>query len=126
MIASGKHKPVNPVDDADSNQVNPTEDWIKKRKLSSEDSDETSRPKKRGKKKLLLKKMKGTKTMKMSHQNLDSISNDFEVQLDQTVPMISVESNSVRKAKDFSIQEISPFEHIPTFKCQYCSKRSQV
>ena len=106
MIASGKHKPVNPVDDADS--------------------DETSRPKKRGKKKLLLKKMKGTKTMKMSHQNLDSISNDFEVPLDKTVPMISVESNSVRKAKDFSIQEISPFEHIPTFKCQYCSKRSQV
>ena len=126
MIASGKHKPVNPVDDADLNQVNPTEDWIKKRKLSSEDSDETSRPKKRGKKKLLLKKMKGTKTMKMSHQNLDSISNDFEVPLDKTVPMISVESNSVRKAKDFSIQEISPFEHIPTFKCQYCSKRSQV
>ncbi len=22
-------------------------------------------------------------------------------------------------------QEISPFEHVPTFKCQYCSKRSQ-
>ena len=127
LVASGKHKPVNLSDEADSNPVNPSEDWIKKRKLSSEDSDEANRPKKRGKKKILLKKMKGAKTTtKMSQHNLDELAE--VVALDQTVsrvPSLS-ESNSVRKTKDSSVQEISPFEHVPTFKCQFCSKRSQV
>ena len=127
LVASGNHKPVNLSDEADSNPVNPSEDWIKKRKLSSEDSDEANRPKKRGKKKMLLKKMKGVKTAtKMSQQNLDA---DAEVvildEIVSRVPTLS-ESNSVRKTKDSSVQEISPFEHVPTFKCQFCSKRSQV
>ena len=127
LVASGKHIPVNLSDEADSNPVNPSEDWIKKRKLSSEDSDEANGPKKRGKKKILLKKMKGAKTTtKMSQQNLDA---DAEVvileEIVSRVPTLS-ESNSVRKTKDSSVQEISPFEHVPTFKCQFCSKRSQV
>jgi hypothetical protein len=98
--------------------------------LSSEDSDETNRPKKRGKRKILLKKMKGTKTTpnKMNQQNSDSLSKLSEGPLDQTVSRVPAlsESNPVRKPKDFSVQEISPFEHVPTFKCQFCSKRSQV
>ena len=127
LVASGNHKSVNLSDEADSNPVNPSEDWIKKRKLSSEDSDVANRPKKRGKKKMLLKKMIGAKTTtKMSQQNLDA---DAEVvileEIVTRVPTLS-ESNSVRKTKDSSVQEISPFEHVPTFKCQFCSKRSQV
>lgn len=111
MVESGQHKLTNVQSDA-----------AIKRRLSDDDVD-TVAPKvmkKRGPK-------KGSKRSKT--ESSTSISDPFKffddfqngaVVLD-AVPL----TTSGRKPKDFSIQEISPFENAQTFKCQFCSKRSQ-
>jgi hypothetical protein len=40
-------------------------------------------------------------------------------------PVAETSAVAGRKNKDFSVQEISPFENVPTYKCTLCSKRSQ-
>lgn len=116
LLASGQHKPES---------SNETSTDLKKRKLSDsadEESPTSNKPKKRGPK---VKKMGKAGKMKI-------ISDSYvkpEVEQDETVlmnaPSVIETSVPCRKNKDFSVQEISPFENVPTYKCTFCSKRSQ-
>jgi len=68
------------------------------------------------------KKGRQKKGPKRSKTFSDStMSQHFEV-IGIDSPAVAVPS---RKPKDFSVQEISPFEAVLTYKCQFCTKRSQ-
>ena len=80
---------------------------VKKRHLSDDDDDvsPTSTKAKKGRPK---KGSKRTKVLNDGTENLDT-------------PVLHV---TARKVKD-SVQEISPFENVLTYKCNSCTKRSQ-
>ena len=63
------------------------------------------------------------KTVPDSHVQPEIEPEDTTVPL--YVPLVVETSTTSRKIKDFSVQEISPFENVPTYKCALCSKRSQ-
>ena len=114
MIESGQHKLSSnaQADDARKRRISGSDDVV--------DATVPKLTKKRGPK-------KGQKRLKT--ESATSVPDPFkfvnDYQAGSVVLDAATPATSGRKSKDFSIQEISPFENTKTFKCQFCSKRSQ-
>ncbi len=117
MRASGQLQPETQVDAETS----------KKRLLSESDDNMStgtlSKPGKKG-----AKKFKATKLAKAKPNSNSEIRKPEVIELSEPPvgPVIIEQPVVSRKSKDlFKVHEISPFEHVLTYKCQFCSKRSQ-
>ena len=76
-------------------------------------------------------KKKGVKR-KLSEAIEDPIEQPLKPQVIEEIPVLAQQPLTASEAttpvseKPLSVMEISPFERVPTYKCQYCSKRSNI
>ena len=122
MVHSGK-RDLNEIDDIDEVMFEVTNS--KKRKAPVGRKGQNKKMKKRGVKR---KKEVAEAGDDDGLEGLPTIQKTFNIKIDAKKGDLDLgkEAKALGVEKPLNVMEISPFEQVPTYKCQYCSKRTNI